>query len=163
MNPTRIFKFVRIRIYSEIEKQLKGQWAESACGLVAQHRRTVDDHAGRGPLAQCYCGSKPLGLAGLPALGERPTDTRPALEGSPRDNQCVGLTWRRLQTEVDGGLRHDGTSLAHGRRGDDAAQGEGSSPAMSRQRRHGRGRQSALAALGHARLSGNLRGKTEER
>jgi hypothetical protein len=108
MNPTRFFKFVRIRIYSEIEKQLKGQWAESACGLLAQHRRAVDDHAGRGPLAQCYCGSKPLGLAGPPALGERPTDTRLALEGSPRHNQCIGLTWRRLQTEVDGGLQHDG-------------------------------------------------------
>jgi hypothetical protein len=65
--------------------------------------------------------------------------------------------------ERDSGLRHNGATPARGWRGDDTAQEEGSSPVTSRWRRRGRGRWSALAALGHAWLSGDLCEKTEER
>jgi hypothetical protein len=67
-----------------------------------------------------------------------------------------------LWTEVDGGLQHDGVTPACGRRGDDVAQGEGSSLATSRRRRRGRGRRLASAALGHTQLGDDLRGKMEE-
>jgi hypothetical protein len=36
-----------------------------------------------GPLAQHCCVSKPLGLAGLPTLGERPTDKRAGARRQP--------------------------------------------------------------------------------
>jgi hypothetical protein len=101
--------------------------------------------------------------------GMRPTNTRPALEGSPCHNQCVGSRTRvvhpratptarhQLWTVVDGGLWHDRVTLGRGWRGDDAAQGKGSSLATSRRQRHGLGRQPALAAIGHTWLSGDPR------
>jgi hypothetical protein len=101
--------------------------------------------------------------------GVRPTNTRPALEGSPCHNQCVGSRTRvvhphgmptarhQLWTEVDGGLWHDRVTLARGWRSDDAAQGKGSSLATSRRRRRGLGRQPASAAIGHTWLGGDPR------
>jgi hypothetical protein len=58
-----------------------------------------------------------------------------------------------LETGTDGTLRHAGVTPARGRRGGNAAQGEGSSPATSRWRRCGRGTWPTSAALGYARGS----------
>jgi hypothetical protein len=57
------------------------------------------------------------------------------------------LTRRRLWTEVNGGLRHDGATPARGWRGDDTVLGEGSSSATSKRRRRGRGRRLVSVAL----------------
>jgi hypothetical protein len=71
-----------------------------------------------GPLAQHCCVSKPLGLAGLPTLGERPTDKRAGARRQPTTLAarltstlaCTGGTGsERGGGAMAEGLRHDDT------------------------------------------------------
>jgi hypothetical protein len=142
MNPTQIlqgYEYIR----KMQKKQIKCHWADTACGLAAQCRC--------GPLA-LWC-PRPTGHEGH----------GPLLCGLVAHSDGSGPRCAARHTRAVG--RHARSRQLH-RRGRWPA----TCSAQMERRRHGaylrgveRGRRSASVALGHARLGGDLRGKTEER
>jgi hypothetical protein len=141
----------------KIEKQFECHWAESACclarSLLAQcwHDPSCIAHATHGL-------ARPASRRGPRARGRRWKAAHATT--SARARARATLVMRRwLRTGTNGALQHTGVTLTRGRRGGDAAQGEGSSPATSRRRRRGWGRQPASVALEHAWLAVTCAGR----
>jgi hypothetical protein len=70
---TKFWTLQGFEYIQKFEKDFDGQRAESAPSPAAQCRAACFSQVGHDPLAQHCCGSNPLGLAGRPASGERPT------------------------------------------------------------------------------------------